>query len=296
MLALKPFALRHLHGQSSVQRRLLRHQPQLRLEAPPQDRACLQFSAESVLGRWSGLVVAHDWLALRMPKLPGLLSRPCSEQQVLQLFEALAQPVPPPLPALVYERMDSVRLLPGSECTPWPLLMSDTAVGRLWLSEVPAALLPPDPASAQAAVLPTGLELLLGLSQWQPAAEPQVGDLLRILDFTPHWRLHGRFGGPFGFIDQGIQMTTVDSCNAEHTGQSPLLATLPVTLEFSLPAVNLSFAELARCLEAGLLNLDPQALQQVRANGQWLGCGELVYVGEQIALELQQVRGGGEHE
>ncbi|QBF27720.1 hypothetical protein EXN22_19245 [Pseudomonas tructae] len=295
---MKHFALRHLHGQSSVQRRLLRHQPQLQLEAPPQDRACLQFSAESAQGQWSGLVVASDWLALCIPQLPGLLSRPCSDQHVVQLFKALAQPLPPPLPALAYERLDDIRLIPGSDCASWPLLMSETAVGRLWLSEVPAALLPPDPLSAQAAALPAGLELLLGLSQWQPAAEPQAGDLLRILDFTPHWRLHGRFGGPFGFVEQGIQMTTIVTCDPEETGQSPLLATLPVTLEFSLPAVDLSFAELARCLEAGLLNLDPQALQQVqvRANGQWLGCGELVYVGDQVALELQQVRGGGKDE
>lgn len=87
-------------------------------------------------------------------------------------------------------------------------------------------------------------------------------------------------------------MTTVASTEPDQAFEPTKLAALPVTLEFSLPAVDLSFAELAASLEAGLLNLDVQALQQVqvRANGQWLGSGELVREGEHLALELRQVR------
>ncbi|WP_038994266.1 MULTISPECIES: FliM/FliN family flagellar motor switch protein [Pseudomonas] len=291
-------ALRQIHPQAALQRRLLRPTGQLQMSTPPADTDCLLFRAHCAAGRWSGLVVATLWLEQRLPQLSALLLRPPCTEHIRQLFERLPQPVAAPLPALAYERLESVERVAGAALSHWPLPVLSSAAGPLWLSELPAALPLPEPLLEPCAELPASLELLLGLSQWRPLLSPVAGDLLRIVDFTPHWRLSGRFGGAFNFIEQGIHMTTVPSPDPEQTCRQPLLAALPVTLEFFLPAVDLSFAELAASLESGLLKLDPQALQQVqvRANGQWLGCGELVRQGEQLALELHQVRDMPGHE
>ncbi|MCP3749304.1 protein SpaO [Pseudomonas sp. SBB6] len=285
-------ALRQVHPQATLQRRLLRHTGQLQMSTLPADTDCLLFRAHCASGRWSGLVVATLWLEQRLPQLSALLLRPPCTEHIRQLFERLPQPVPAPLPALAYERLESVERVTGAAFSHWPLPVLSSAAGSLWLSELPAALPLPEPVLEPCSGLPASLELLLGLSQWRPVLPPVAGDLLRILDFTPHWRLGGRFGGAFSFIEQGIHMTTDPSPDPEQACTEPLLAALPVTLEFFLPAVDLSFAELAASLESGLLKLDPQALQQVqvRANGQWLGCGELVRQGEQLLLELHQVR------
>lgn len=284
--------LRQLHPQAALQRRLLRHDAQLQMSAPSVDGEYLAFRARSPVGVWSGLVAAHAWLGRRLPQLSGLLVRPPCAEHIRQLFEVMPQPVPAPLPVLAYEHLEAVERVTGRAIPPWPLLMVDTGAGPLWLTELPAALQLPEPKLGRYSGLSAGLELLLGFSQWQPRLPPATGDLLRILDFTPHWRLSGRFAGAFSFIEQGIHMTTVASTEPDQAFEPTKLAALPVTLEFSLPAVDLSFAELAASLEAGLLNLDVQALQQVqvRANGQWLGSGELVREGEHLALELRQVR------
>ncbi|MFK8330062.1 FliM/FliN family flagellar motor switch protein [Pseudomonas sp. BJa5] len=289
---MSPLTLRQIHPQAALQRRLLRHDGQLQMSMLSADVDYLAFRARSPWGPWSGLVAAHGWLGHRLPQLSSLLLRPPCAEHIRQLFEVMPQPVPAPLPELAYEQLEAVEWVAGRAIPPWPLLMTDTRAGPLWLTELPAALPLPEPKPGRCSALSAGLELLLGLSQWRPRLPPATGDLLRILDFTPHWRLNGRFAGAFSFIEQGIHMTTAPSVSPDQALEPPMLAALPVTLEFSLPAVDLSFAELAASLEAGLLTLDAQAMHQVqvRANGQWLGCGELVRMGEQLALELHQVR------
>lgn len=289
---MSPLTLRQLHPQTALQRRLLCHDARLQMSTPSEDVDYLAFRARSPSGAWSGLVAAHAWLGGRLPQLSGLLVRPPCTEHIRQLFEVMPQPVPAPLPVLAYDHLEAVEGVTGRAIPPWPLLMVDTGTGPLWLIELPAALQLPAPKLGRCSGLSAGLELLLGFSQWRPRLPLATGDLLRILDFTPHWRLNGRFAGAFSFIEQGIHMTTVPSMAPEQAHEPTRLAALPVTLEFLLPAVDLSLAELAASLEAGLLNLDAQALQQVqvRANGQWLGSGELVREGEQLALELHQVR------
>ncbi|WP_407973173.1 FliM/FliN family flagellar motor switch protein (plasmid) [Burkholderia pyrrocinia] len=74
-------------------------------------------------------------------------------------------------------------------------------------------------------------------------------------------------------------------------GQAFQVDALPVKLEFTFRQRELTVADVARLHSGAVLPLDPGAEHEVKiyANGRYLALGELIQVGERLAVEIQSI-------
>ncbi|SEK33146.1 FliM/FliN family flagellar motor switch protein [Pseudomonas agarici] len=257
------------------------------------------------LGRgvgWQGLVEAREWLDGLFPQLRSLLKAPCAIEHIAELFQAVPRPLNITLEELHYERLLSVELIapPALELRPLPRIA--TAQGSLWVVGLPETPAPQAPLlpSAWLSSLPQCVRATLGYSELARTALRTFaeGDVLRISQPTRQWHLAGQPVGEFTFIEEGLQMTLSPAAPdrpPEHDSEpGPSLGRLPVRLEFVLSEQAISLAELAALIEGQVLTLAPTVLRdiEVRANGQTVARGELVQWGDELGVELLQVRRG----
>ncbi|SDT43684.1 type III secretion protein Q [Pseudomonas asplenii] len=289
--------LRRLDPQDYARRQVVERWQQagypVDLHRPPPAGGYLEFCAQGRGGDWQGLVDAREWLDGLLPALQALLKVPCAIARIAELFQALARPLEVELDGLGYERLSSVAVSNASALAQ-PLPRIATPRGSLWLLRLPESRPPPLSCSPWLLSLPQSLRLTLGYSRILPVALHPLarGDVLRISRLTRQWQLAGQPVGEFTFTEQGLQMTlSPPSSDTPHVEPVAALGSLPVHLEFVLHEQRISLAELAALIEGQVLTLDSSVLRaiEIRANGRTLARGELVQLGENLGVELQQI-------
>ena len=269
---------------------------------------------------WLGL---DDWsvlspqLALAMTQLPPEIR--------LGLVEHAAEPLLACLPRLTGGPIVCSGLLPApggdangqTQCLGFRLIdahgqavaqgwwVGDTA-GLAW----PAAAAFDTAALARLAVVPVALPLSLGACTlpWAELRTLVCGDLLR-LDVPPQahgaLRLHARLGGAgaAALVCSARESTlTVEACVSitfdtlePERPDTPALTDLgqiPCTVVVELGRLRMSMAELARMRPGHTLELgaDPAAAAvRLVVNGRTIGRGELVTVGDELAVAVQSL-------
>ncbi|MGN8273845.1 FliM/FliN family flagellar motor switch protein [Pseudomonas sp. SMN5] len=257
----------------------------------------LRFCAQVDSGCWHGLVMARDWLHRSLPTLRSLLLHECPLPSIVELFRAVARPLPLPVDELRYSRLSDIEPVAPAQLPVRQLPWLETPQGRLWLTRLPI----PDATQAPLRLdpwlnsLPMHLVLALGTSQLSGADRMRLaeGDVLRIQQQTRHCLLAERCLGVFTFTHEGLHMQPSD---ASPEGVEPPtvdvdLGTLPVRLEFVLATHQVDLATLAQIIAGQLIPLAEDAAQhiEVRANGKPVAQGELVQLDGQLGVELLKV-------
>lgn len=251
----------------------------------------LGFCAVGSGGEWRGLINAFDWLHHAWPSLREWLPRECPASSIACLFRAVPQPLLLPEAVLPYRELLDVELIDvpalPSEDLPW----LDTALGRIWVTQLPTvrAINPLEAPWLQD--LPLRLELLLGCCQLSHGSRARLGpgDVLRITHRTDHCRLANRCIGIFTFTQGGLHMqSTLDD---ERLATPVELASVPVRLEFLLASQDIALGTLAQIMEGHLIPLPSDAERQieVRANGMPVARGELVQLDGQLGVEVLEL-------
>lgn len=243
-------------------------------------------------GHWCGLIEARQWLHQTLPSLRGWLTHECSVSHIAELFQAVAQPLPP-LAVLPGHELTGIELVNAAALPTHDLPWLDTARGRVWVTRLPRAPVAHGRARSLAWLrdLPLRLELLLGISRLGHGrlARLENGDVLRIEQRLDHCRVGQHGLGIFTFTKEGLRMqiTTAEE-GIPHEAE---LAALPIRLEFLLASHDLDLGTLAQIVAGQLIPLASDAAQQVevRANGKLLARGELVQLDEQLAVEVHEV-------
>lgn len=276
--------------------------PGLTFSMPGTEGDYLSFSACLANGeRWQAIMNMHHWIDLALPGLQALLPEGCSQSDILELFEAAAQPVTAPLECLAYEAITDVHPLRDLSLLGQLLPTMSTPQGALWLSHPPAV--DPSPqatAPVWAPALPMPLSWVIGYSQLPCASLGRLarGDVLQISDCR--WTVVScrRVIGEFTPTEEGLFMSisaeqpTITSDQA--LLEDPAVSGLPVQVEFVLHESTLSLSELKVLIDGGVMPLGENSARevQVRANGQCVAEGELVRWEDRLGVELHTVHRG----
>lgn len=258
----------------------------------------LRFRARCEGGDWHGLILARDWLHQSLPQLQSLLTVETSMTNIVGLFQAVPRPLLLELDELHYQMLSEVELVDPPQLPTHTLPWLDTPRGRLWVTQLPAARAASEPldSSAWLADLPLCLELRLGVSHLGHGDRIRLnkGDVLRITQRAQNAWLAGRCIGVFTFTEEGLLMqSTVDDASRQPTESTAQAAwgAVPVRLEFVLATHDIDLARLTQIADGQLIPLADDAVRhiEVRANGKRIARGELVQLGEQLGVELNEV-------
>lgn len=259
----------------------------------PSKNLYISFWAQGPQGLWQGMVGAREWLEAVLQQWPQSLLLGLTDQEILDLFSAVAQPLEnsPYLPA--YQHLFQFGLTHGDSLQGCCLPCFTTARGELWVMELPTnhpvAL---RPIEAWLFAVPQVLTIVLGISNLCRLQLERLssGDVLFIAEQTRQLFMADRCIGHFTFIQEGLhmQVTPADS-------DSPIvlnvLSELPVKLEFVLGELTLSIGQLNEFIEHQVLPLEHAAVNsvQVRTGGKVIAIGELIQLDERLGVELLEV-------
>ncbi len=253
---------------------------------------CLRFELQQPA--WSAVcrVDAVEWAAVHLPALAGLdwgtLPPPLLEGLV-----DTATPLDLLAPALAYghARVLPTVALPATTCLP----AVTAAEGQVWLESLEGQLpAGPDAVLPGSLVLPLHLDLAslhLGVCQ---LGRLQPGDILLLPGPAPFLASgrHGLFACAIDFEQETLTMS--------NSPIAPPAATEPQTaldvggvllrLDIGFDDIELSVAALARLRAGSVLPLPAQAAASLRIshNGRCIATGELVQVGDSLAVQLTQ--------
>lgn len=255
----------------------------------------LGFCARANQGEWRGLILARDWLHQSLPQLPALLAVEPPVARIVELFQAVPQPLPT-ADELPYQALIDIELIAPAELPTHDVPWLETSRGRVWVTQLPPAQRCSDSTASDAWLkdLPLHLHLLLGFSHSRQLRLGQ-GDVLRITHRTDQCLLAGQSIGVFTFTEEGLlmQSTVADSNHEAGTDADANvgLDALPVRLEFVLATHEIDLGTLSRIIDGQLIPLAADAATQieVRANGKRVARGELVQLDEHLGVELLEV-------
>lgn len=259
----------------------------------PAHSDCLRFRASGARGDWWGLVDAREWLHRSLPSLQSLLTVECSLSTIAELFRALPQPLLLDVDDLSYRHITDVDWVRPDQWPTQDLPWLDTPRGRVWVTRLPPPAIASMPLASESWLndLPLRLDLMLGSSLLVHGVRLNEGDVLRIVHRAHRCCLGDHCLGGFTFTEQGIHMqSTVEDTQSEPASAVDLGA-VPVRLEFVLATHEIDLATLTQIIDGQLIPLADEAARQieVRANGKPVARGELVQLGEQLAVELLEV-------
>jgi type III secretion protein Q len=238
-----------------------------------------------------------DNLAWRSVDMPALLD----SMTEARVFDAL------PAPNGGWDAVWPVSIIP-EPLAPAPLIAFDGALPA-WFRSFP---IPEQRASPLLAKLPVTVRFRLGTSSIARSLLEtiEIGDALLIqrneqiatVNGKPLCRYHYRLEEIMlerqfdGFEPDSLEPNG-DGYGEERTEDTDLdddfkIDDLPVRLEFVLHDATMRFADLSQLYTGALLNIESSATSnvKVRANGRLVATGELVEVGEQLAVQLLSVR------
>lgn len=256
---------------------------------------------------WSGFIELSEWFAHTSPALASLARASNGDgsghaEQVQELFEASPRPLDMGFPELAYEvlrlQRDQPRP-PSDQC----LLSIATPQGRVWLSDYPSVAAPAAPAISAAlrTLLPLALTWRLGSSNVSRRliAALQSGDVLLInreaFDVISVDKVIGRFSinenGELS-VQAASQNGTLENAEAlPGISRGKTLSDIPIQLDFILQRRTMTVSELDALYRGQVLQLDPQAEQQVEimVNGVRIAKGELVELNGRLGVELHDI-------
>ncbi|WP_440029659.1 YscQ/HrcQ family type III secretion apparatus protein [Chromobacterium amazonense] len=262
------------------------------LETPPRGGTWLPLADAD--RRWQGWMRPGDWLEHVAPELAGLAVSAGFDERVVQWLEAVEQPLALPMSELAYQRLWQGELVYGDALPAGPLLRVMSDNGPLWLERVPAV----DAGEATfPADLAWPLRFVVGDSRVSQGLLGRVacGDVLLVREPASVVRCHDQTLGSYQIIEEGIAMEWQEQQDVQDEIVAvQQLGQLPVQLEFVLHRNRLTLAELRAMCQGQLLPLPVDAEQrvEVRANGALIGRGELVQLGSQLGVEVNEWLGG----
>jgi type III secretion protein Q len=281
----------------------------LRTQSPPRGYAAFRATWE---GReYAGWADLAELLRRRYPELHGLAWRALDARYVLDLFNEPGTAASLPAPPGGWERVRFTGVV-QSELPEQSLLSFDEPGSSPVLFREFPVVAPSDAgsAAAHAGALPLVMRFCIGASFAPMSLLSGLvpGDALVVQSRRHVVKVGGK---PLcGFQYEGMdimlneQIYDEDEDNWDEQayadaapGDRPAppafeLDALPVKLEFVLQEEQVTVAELARVHAGIVLPMREGAVGNVaiRANGRWLGTGELIQVGEQLAVEVRSVR------
>ncbi|WP_077045497.1 FliM/FliN family flagellar motor switch protein [Pseudomonas sp. KK4] len=259
----------------------------------PEPAQYLRFRASGECGDWWGLIDARGWLHRSLPTLQSLLAVECSLIHIVELFRAVPRPLPMDVDDLHYRNIGDAEAVPRAQLPTQALPWLDSACGRVWVTQLPPAPAAGRPLASESWLddLPLHLDLMLGWSHLRQVVRLNEGDVLRIIHRSQRGCVGNHCLGDFTFTELGIHMqSTVEDT---HSAPAPEvdLGAVPVRLEFVLATHAIDLATLTQIIDGQLIALADEAARhiEVRANGKAVARGELVQLGEQLAVELLEV-------
>ncbi|KWK77687.1 type III secretion system cytoplasmic ring protein SctQ [Burkholderia ubonensis] len=279
----------------------------LRSISPPRGYATL--SAIWNGQEYDGWIDLCDVMRLRYRSLDSLAWRSFDKRYALNLFEGQSTLAELPGPQGGWS---SVRLtgLVEHEVPVEPLLHFDEpGHARAYFRRFPDEPRVPD-LTTRIGWLPCLLRFAVGETnvplKYMASIEP--GDVLLVRSVYNAVKIGAMPFCGFEIEDNEIVITEKNSSEVEFDTDVPQgsaqslhfpeaglfdLDALPVTLEFLLQEEHLTVAQLADCRAGTILPLRGSSEKIViRANGQIFGCGELVQIGDQLAVEVKTIRQG----
>ncbi|OMT17033.1 SctQ family type III secretion system cytoplasmic ring protein BsaV [Burkholderia pseudomallei] len=277
----------------------------LRTIAPPRGYAALRATWRGV--EHDGGVDLDDLMRRRYPALGALAWRALDRRYALDLLSGrdAAAELPAPPGGWAHVRLVDLveRALPAE-----PLLCFDTpgrarALFRAFPDEAPAAR-----AVADIGGVPLTMRFAIGTARLPLALLPAVapGDVLLVCAPRNVVRIGARALCEFCCEGENIMLNepladsaidalhdashdaSHDEPTAAHAPPAFDIDALPVTLEFVLHDERVTVAQLAGCHPGMVLPLRGAPGEvTIRANGQPFGRGELIQVGEQLAVEVK---------
>lgn len=275
-------------------------------------RRYLVFDAEWQRQRFSGWLDVHDLLQQQYPELHGLAWDALDEHYVLMLLQQSAWPDVLPAPPEGWAEIRAGKIVPGSQQREPLLCVAGNAGIPAFFADFPP-LPPVGRLPAWLGALPTVMGFCLGRST-APLfllAEIAVGDVLLVQSPGLMATVGGTPFCRFSYERKHIMLDTqidalecqgpgsmpsggpAPASSARPVGESPCFTVgdIPVTLEFLLQEERLMVAELAALHPGAVLSLHDKVVEHIviRVNGQLLGHGELVQVGERLAVEVKSM-------
>lgn len=274
-------------------------------------RRYLVFEAEWQRQRFSGWLDVHDLLRQQYPDLHGLAWDALDEHYALNLLQQSAWPDVLAAPPEGWGAVRSGKIVPGSQ-QPEPLLcVAGHAAIPAFFADFPEAPPPSGRLPAWLGALPIVMECRLGQSTAPLSllAEIEEGDLLLVQSAEPVVTIGGVSLCAFSYERKHIMLDSqINESDGKGLAQPPsgmpappasavgegacfTVGEIPVTLEFLLQEERLTVDELAELHPGAVLPLRDKAVERIliRANGQLLGRGELVQVGERLAVEVKSM-------
>ncbi|KVD73622.1 type III secretion system protein [Burkholderia sp. ABCPW 14] len=274
----------------------------LRTIAPPPGYAALRATWRSV--EHEGWIDVDDLMRRRYPALGALAWRAFDKRYALDLLSGqdAAAELPAPPGGWAHVRLVDLveRELPAE-----PLLCFDApgrarALFRAFPDEAPATR-----AVADVGAVPLVMRFAIGTARLPLALLPAValGDVLlvraprNVVRIGAHALCEFCWEGENIMLNEPLSEDAIDDLHDERaTAEAPQDApprtfdidALPVTLEFVLQDERVTVAQLASCHPGLVLPLRGAPGEvTIRANGRPFGCGELIQVGEQLAVEVK---------
>ncbi|AOJ73538.1 MULTISPECIES: type III secretion system cytoplasmic ring protein SctQ [Burkholderia] len=278
------------------------HHAALRVIAPPCGYAVLRAFWKGM--EYEGWVDIDDLMRRHYPALATLAWRALDKHYALALLGGRDAATDLPAPPGGWEHVRLVDLV-ERELHAEPLLCFDAVDGvRSMFRTFPDAA-PAGRAVVDMAKLPVVMCFVIGVSRLPHALLSAIvpGDVLLVCEPRNVVRIGAkslcefRWKGEEIMLDEQIVENTFDDVDEERIEVDALadappksfeIDALPVTLEFSLPGERMTVAQLAGCHAGTVLPLRGTSRDvTIRANGQPLGQGELIQVGEQLAVEVK---------
>lgn len=276
----------------------------LRTEAPPPGYVGLRAVWSS--RTYEGWVSLDDLARRAFPMLGDIAWHAADKRYVFDLLEQGGQILALPAPPDGWSHVRFTQIV-EAPLPPEPLLCFDEPGGvQAYFRQFPEAVAPLGAALAHIGALPVAVQFVFGRTTVPRSLISHIapGDAIRINRLRNEVRVGGltvcdfHCEGSNIMLSEQNQMATDDDIDggqsrpAAGDGQATELFNpdeLPITLEFVLQEEQVSVGQLVGCHVGMVLPMRPNASSDViiRANGRRIGNGEVIQVGEHLAVEVK---------
>jgi type III secretion protein Q len=233
-----------------------------------------------------------SWFSLQFPDWQTLAWSEADEDTLLDLFNAVAEPLDWEQDWLPGARIRAV----GVTAISGQQIALSSAQGWVYCQHLPETLWPAASPAAWVQALPVPLVLRLGQLLMPPAllSGMEVGDVLLLPTVNRQLVCHGLVLFNYSIQQEKIMLEQVmDAGQVATIPLNPLQASrqIPLPVELVLQEMNMSVAQLEQLSVGQVLTLNADAERNVllRANGVLLARGELVEVNQQLGVQITQL-------
>lgn len=267
---------------------------------PPVEGILLKFKVD---GAWQGIIDLNEWFINVMPDSARLASRAFSSHLLKDLFVNCTAPFTPPHPEWAYENVEAELC----DISDFHLIETCVAVsgdtGKIWIVRWPY----PDEDNwlkkikrPDISQLPITINFELGHSNIRLALLRQVeqGDVVLINHISSDAVIHSKVVGTYQKIEGNIMFTQYEETyeeesNVETENSSVLTArdSIPVQLTFILEQRTVTLAEVENMYRGDVIPYKVKQEKQViiSANGVHIAKGELIWLGENMGVEVTEL-------